>query len=166
MDTKSQRGQSLVEIVVAVGLIFTAVVSLLALATSSMKSAGLGVTKVRATKLANKEMELIRAYRDSMDWTTFWYEITNYYSCWEGEGGNNCFVGFTDPTSSDLSLTLYGVIDTSSPPFTQYFNVIDVSEMPGGVSEENKLRVIVHVEWSDQSGNHDGGINSILADWE
>ena len=152
-----ESGQSLVEVVVAVGLILTAVVALLSLATASMKSSGFGVTKAQATKLANEEIELVRAYRDSqMYWSYFWADVvTDASNCTTG-GSRRCCIN-----DSGALLTVTKTEETILP-FTRYFNVEDISV--GGAN--NRLRVVVRVEWVDQSGDHEVKIDAILADWQ
>ena len=144
-------GQSLVEVVVAVGLILTAVVALLALATSGLRGSGFGVTKARATKLANEELELVRAYRDSVGWSVFDDS---------GGGGVASCSDFAPCYMNSNPLGVASGTDTSAPPFTRYF----VTE-PNAVGQSS-YKIIVHVIWTDQSGSHDVTISSILTDWQ
>ena len=151
--SNTEEGQSLVEIIVAVGLILTAVVALLSLATSSMKSSGFGVTKARATKLANEEMELVRAYRDSVVWSSF-DDLTAAGGVADCSAANHCYI------DSGLLSVVFGGNNITTAPFTRYF-ITD----PDG-ADQSKYRVTVHVTWTDQSGDHDVVMSSVLSDWQ
>ena len=147
-----ESGQSLVELIVAVGLILTAVVALLTLATSSMKSSGFGVAKARATKLANEEMELVRAYRDSVGWSDF-SSGTGVPSC--SDSTNPCYI------SVDPVISIQPGSDTTVPPFTRNFITV-----PPNSALQNKYTIAVRVIWTDQSGEHTVEISSVLSDWQ
>lgn len=67
----AESGQSLIEIIVAVGLIVATVTALLALAVMSLKTSGYGLMKARAVKVGNAMLEKARANRETMDWSTF-----------------------------------------------------------------------------------------------
>lgn len=63
MMTK-QTGFTLVEAMVATGLVFVLLITLVGLASLSIKSAQISRAQGEATKFAQSEMELLRAYRD------------------------------------------------------------------------------------------------------
>jgi len=136
---------------VAIGLVMVAVVALLSLGILSMKGSSFSTSKVKAAKLSNEEMELVRAYRDSQVWSDFWNQLTSSVNCQVGI--HNCFV--------DSDLVLSAAEDTSVSPFTRYFNVEDIS---GGSND--KLKITVTVSWEDQSGTHEVKIDSVLSDWQ
>ena len=64
------RGQSLVEVVVAVGAMSLLLVALLALVVMSIKNSRLAKDRAKAVALAQGGVELMRAYRD-YSWTEF-----------------------------------------------------------------------------------------------
>lgn len=61
---KKMNGFTLVEVIVAMGLIAMLVVALISLSTLSLARAQNARAQAAATQLAREEMELIRAYRD------------------------------------------------------------------------------------------------------
>jgi len=151
-----ESGQSLVEVIVAVGLILTAVVALLTLATSSMKSSGFGAAKARATKLANEEMELVRAYRDEFGWSVF-SSATGVPTCLDPAAP--CHIEVNPITSV---MTMRSGNDVAVLPFARSFVVVP----PGVAVDQSTYTIAVRVTWTDQSGDHTVEISSVLADWQ
>jgi len=150
ISNKKECGQSLVEIIVAVGLIFTAVVALLGLATLSMKGSGFGLRKAQATKLANEEMEFLRAYRDDHGWGTLCSTV-------EGDcEGSNCYA-----TPGNITV---GDVDDSNSPFIRYFRARNVN-CSGDPNQPDVLRLDVYVEWSAHGEDKTVKISSELSNW-
>jgi Tfp pilus assembly protein PilV len=67
---KDNQGQSLVEVVVAVGAMSLLLVALLSLVVVSIKNSRLAKDRAKAVALAQGGIELMRAYRD-YSWTEF-----------------------------------------------------------------------------------------------
>ena len=140
--TRSERGQSMVEVVVAVGLILAAMTALLSLGVVSLRGASFGISKIKATRLANEELELVRAYRDTVGWAGFVLDL--------GECGSGCHI------ASDLTAVTSGT-EPVAESFTRCFTVV----AEGG----SKMRITAVVNWTDQSGERDVTLSSVLADW-
>lgn len=66
----TQKGQTLVEAVVVVGVVVLLVTGLVAGTTASLRAAQSGRTKTQAVTLAQEGMEIVRSARDE-NWTTF-----------------------------------------------------------------------------------------------
>lgn len=71
-------GQSLVEVIVAVGAMSLLMVALLALVSLSIRSNRLSQTRAEAVALAEEGIELMRAYRD-LSWTDLYAKAGNNY---------------------------------------------------------------------------------------
>lgn len=67
---KNSQGQSLVEVLVAVGAMSLLLVALLALVSLSIRNSRLAKDRAQAVALAQEGVELMRAYRD-YSWTKF-----------------------------------------------------------------------------------------------
>ena len=65
-----QKGQTIVEAIVVIGIVVLLVTGLIAGTTISMKTARSGQTKSQAINLADQGVEIVRAIRDS-NWTVF-----------------------------------------------------------------------------------------------
>jgi len=140
---RNEEGQSMVEVVVAVGLILVAVAALLSLGVVSLRGASFSVSKIKATRLANEELELVRAYRDTVGWATFVSDL--------GDCGSGCYI------NSDLMEVISGK-ETAAESFTRYFYFTTM----GG---DNKRRITAVVTWTDQSGEREVTLSSVLTDW-
>lgn len=64
------KGQTLLEIIVVIGVIIVLTTGLVALTTVSIQNTRIGVLKSQAVKYAQEGMELVRQRRDS-NWTDF-----------------------------------------------------------------------------------------------
>jgi Tfp pilus assembly protein PilV len=71
-------GQSLIEVVVAVGMISILLVALLSLVSLSLKNSRMAQARTQAVSLAEEGIELMRAYRD-YSWTTILSQAGNNY---------------------------------------------------------------------------------------
>lgn len=65
------RGQSLIEVVVALGMAITVVVSITALIVSALDSANFRKNQNLANAYAQEGMEVVRKIRDNSSWSTF-----------------------------------------------------------------------------------------------
>lgn len=66
----SQKGQTLVEAVVVIGVVVLLVTGLVAGTTAALRSAQSGRTRTQAVSLAQEGIEIVRGVRDN-NWTTF-----------------------------------------------------------------------------------------------
>lgn len=65
------KGQSLVEVVVAFGVVIVIVTGLLSTTLVSIKATRIGKMRTQAVKYAQDGIELTRGLRDNFDWPTF-----------------------------------------------------------------------------------------------
>lgn len=68
---KSNQGQSLIEMVVAVAVVILVVLTLVVATTISIRNAAFSRNQSLATKYAQEGIEKVRAYRDQSIWETF-----------------------------------------------------------------------------------------------
>lgn len=73
---KNQSGQTLVEMVVAIGVLVIVVVALLSVTTVSIRNASFSRDQALATKYAQEAVETVRSYRDQNSWSDFAYDCT------------------------------------------------------------------------------------------
>ncbi len=76
---KYSKGQSLVEVVIAVGAMSVLLVALLSLMSLSLRNSRLAKDRARAVASASQGVELMRAYRD-FNWSEFINLAGNNYS--------------------------------------------------------------------------------------
>jgi len=68
---KSQKGQTLVEVLAGLGMILIVVTALIGMGIVALKASTSARNRTVAAKLANEGMELVRSARDQNTWTAF-----------------------------------------------------------------------------------------------
>jgi len=68
---KKDSGQSLVEMVIAIGVVLIIIVTLVAVTTISVRNASFSRNQSLATKYAQETIEKVRAYREQNSWEDF-----------------------------------------------------------------------------------------------
>lgn len=88
---KNQNGIALIEVIAAIGVSAIVIVSLVSLSVFTLRSSLKTKLILEASKQANKQMELIRAYRDTYttDWATF-NEVMN--RCYSSNSKPICYI--------------------------------------------------------------------------
>ncbi len=75
---KYQSGIALVEVIASLGIAVLAITALVSLSISTLRTSLESKLLLEGSKVANKQMELVRAYRDSRSWDEF---ITGVEGC-------------------------------------------------------------------------------------
>ena len=139
MTKKNIKGQSLFEIVFAVGIAALVLVGVVSLATVSVRNTEFSQSKTKATKLAQEATEWLREQRD-LDWDTLGDRTDDY---------NKIGIGVLD-----WEQNLVGIPDTQ---FNREVKLV----MSGG----NKITATVTVSWTDSIGEHVVEAVTIYTDW-
>ena len=138
-------GQSLVEVIVAVGAMSLLMVALLALVSLSIRSNRLSQSRAEAVALAEEGIELMRAYRD-LSWSTLLAKAngTNY----------NLPGGWTVATG------LSAVCPATKNIYNYYLRCVVLTQ-PGG-----EVAVQVTVSWVEGSQTYQTVQTTNLSLWE
>lgn len=140
---KSQRGQTLLELLVVlfvVGLIITGVVSVV---TVSVRNARFSRDQAQASRFAQEAMEWVRQERDS-DWTVFSSHIRTTY----------CMSTLSWNTATPCSAS--NII-----PNTVFLRNVTLSTV-----DANTISVEVVVAWTDSAGTHQSRLSTYLTHWK
>ncbi len=145
MKTKIHSGQSLFEVVIAVGIIALIITGTTAVALNSIQNSAYARDKNLATNYVQETMEWLRQVRNND--TTFKTKITQ-------PGFVYCFASLPHSTASawpsfQSSKTCLPIPDTI---FSRYVEIIDC---PDPQCPENVARVTTTVTWQDSKGNHE-----------
>lgn len=130
-----KNGQSLIELVISLGVILIVLLALAALGIKTLSNADYSKKKVQASKYAQEGMEYVRRYRDNSDWATF-------------SSSNSC----STMNNIILSQGLLGLTN----PFTRTITCTDL----GG----NKLKIVVIVSWANSISGDQSELVSYFTD--
>ena len=168
---KKINGQSLVETIVAVGIMIVGITAVLTLAVISLSVSGVSKQNIIALNLAREGIEITRAVRD-----THWLRDVQ---CWHSS--NECGLrpgkyvldyqtedsltplsgSDFDCTNCQLWINADGLYNLTSGSPTVYKRIIEINT---GASAEEK-EIISSVQWKDKYGTHKIVLKTILTDW-
>jgi len=144
---KNQKGIALVEVIAALGVSAIAITALVSLSISTLRTSLNSKLLLEGTKIANREIELVRAFRDGEDpdeggprsWKKF---ISDVVGCVES---NPCYIN-----DSDISVfpgSKYRDEDTPEEIKWSFVVSDPINNDPVGETD-NIVRVSVSVNWT------------------
>lgn len=143
------KGQSLFEIVVAIGIVSVILVALVSLTARSLRSSTYSKNTVITTQLASEAMEWMRGQRDS-NWTSFAARASSSGTTW-------CL----------SSLTWVSGTCTNTIPNTIYTRSVRLTSLDqvgsDGIADTVDAEIIV--SWSDNDGVHETRSNTRYTNW-
>ena len=165
----SDKGQSLMELVVVIAVIIIVVVALTFATIASLRNAQFSQNQVQATKLAQEGIEKIRTLRDRDT-----ADAINYL---KGDGGRA--TKFSDLWAVNLSCpaNCYFYFNYASPPVLVGATVANLENIPPPPAKlqfsrqvmiedvgngQNQKKVTVITNWTDVSGPHESKLTTIL----
>lgn len=138
IKTFNQKGIGLIETILAIGISIIIVTSMVSLSLFTLRSSLQNKLLLSGTQLANQEIELVRAYRDSYTWDLFIDAV--------GPTGSNCFVSNCYMSSGSGTISVSSgqqTIGSGTETLTKSFRLTDMS---GG--SYSLVRVTVTVSWT------------------
>jgi len=147
------KGQSLFELVIAIGISALIIVVLVSLVSSALQNAAFSKNETLAGKYAQESTEWLRGQRDS-DINSFIANITSY-----PYGVARCF-----NTLAWTSVGPCGVGDNIAGLFVRQISFRQVDAVVGGVTK-NIIQADVTVSWTDSKGIHEVTNTTDFADW-
>lgn len=164
----NEKGIGLVEVMAAFSISIVVITSLVSLALYTVRSSLNSKLLLEGTKIANRELERVRAYRDTrLDWSTFTNDLDL------GSGGLDCTcpdsVSCTGAGLKQCSMILSPTLDVvegtavetiDGQPVTYYFNVT-----PDPNDPNNIVRVTVEVSWRVGGQNKYTHVYTDLSNW-
>ncbi len=153
MRSRCKLGQSLVEVIVSVGIAVILAIALISAGLISNKTARSARNNTEATKLAEQYIEQIRVFRDRRGYTSAFTSISN----------DTCYI-LQIPNSNDPST--WSLI-TSGCPETFLSGAVNYSRsllFKDGASANTKL-VTATITWQDSGGTQTVSSQTILSLW-
>ena len=148
------RGIGLIETLLALGLSIIIVTSMVSLAIFTLRASLENKLLLSGTQIANQEIELIRAYRDSRAWDTFTAAVS--------PPGLNCFNSDCHMNNSGTLSVAGGALvinQGSNEEITKSFRLTDVN------NDMSLIRVAVTVSWTLGSSTKYTHSYTELSDW-
>ncbi len=143
-----EKGIALVEVIAALGIAIIVITSLVSLSISTMRSSLKSKLLLEGSKIANREVELVRAFRDN---SATW-EAPGFLSMVSQCGATPCSMK-VDGSGFNTSATTEG---TGTEAITRSFTAAE----SGGV-----VRVSVSVTWKVGNDTHGAYIQTDLTNW-
>lgn len=152
MIKKKISGQSLFELVVAIGVIGLILLSLVSLATISVRNASYSKNNAEASRLGQEVIEWLRRERDT-SWTNFVSQSTTSIT--------RCVLG---PSWAE---TKTGVCTTPNDLISGIFlrQVDFLSSDTNGDTFADRIEVGVKIFWTDGLGYHEVKNSTYFSDW-
>lgn len=148
---KNEDGIGLVEVLASLAIAIIVITSLVSLSLFSVRTSVQSNLVLEATKLGNSQMELFRAYRDSLDsWNTF---LSNTASC----QASSCYIN----TSLQV-VAGQGVYSTTSTSTLDDINY----RLSYTRATEDVLNVTVTVSWREAGGTKSTNFYTTLTNWK
>ncbi len=146
----SQRGQGLVETLIAVAVAIIVVTALISLAVFALRNSRQSSYTSQATQISSNQLELLRSYRDLP--ATTWSIFTGLIASCDGTLpascsatipiGDKCFF----PSGSTTPTTASSTANIATLPFSYYF-VLSCTSAPCN-STGGTVRASVYVTWT------------------
>ncbi len=150
------KGQSIIELVVAIGISALVMVSLLNVVVRSLYNSGLARQKAQGTKVLLEMEEWLRRSRDTWGWTVFLADIGSRTSfCMESLPSDAHLVGSMAVPNAASSTPCPGQV--TGTPFYRYLTISNVSS--------NEINFSGVVLWSDSKGDHTSQSIFKLSNW-
>lgn len=159
--SKSESGIGLVETILSIALAIIVLTALVSLSVFTLRSTTISKSQLQASKLANQELELVRACRDvSASWTDFIAAVTLCF-------GGTCSMHETD-TGGPRCGTAVLYVDTANPEvlgsglssITRYFTLEYHNADP------DIVKVSVSSTWAVGSASKQTHTYTLISNWQ
>lgn len=155
-------GQTMVEMVVATGMVALVLVAIVAGVALSIRNSRFSRNKAIATRYAQETLEKFRALRDEVGWRPFLLDAL----------GNNTAATYCFPTLPDSAIALTGFLGgctgqtvTNSAGATEFVRSA-TSQLSTVDTPNDTVEINVTVSWIEGSKTHQVLLTSKLNSWE
>jgi Tfp pilus assembly protein PilV len=156
----NNKGIGLVEVIAALGITLMTITALVSLALYTMRTSLQSKLTLEGSKMATREMELVRAYRDrSPTWNDFITTLSSS-NCEVDSGPGICHMETDIATLAPVSGTFVETVDNQA--VTRSFSA-DLD--PEGTGDNNVVYITVTVSWSIAGRTHQTNLYTYLTNW-
>ncbi len=150
---KKSSGQTLVEMVVAVGMVSLVLVAIVSGIAISIRNSRFSKNKALATRFAQEGVEKFRFYRDEFGWEPF-------FDVMQSGGIDYCFANF--PASLETISDFEGSCTTETINGTEYIRYAQVSVT---TIPSDWVDVVIGVSWYEGAAPHSVELSTRFNDW-
>lgn len=157
----NEQGIGLVETLIALTVAIIVITSLVSLSVYTLRASNRGKLYLQGSKQANEGLELVRAYRDKQEWSTFISAMTN---C---DSGAQCHVTVTGSTLNVVPGLFRNTQGTSSvaDDVTWYFTVRHPTSGAIITTSDTVVRIEVRASWNIGNDPQNAYVYSDLSNW-
>jgi Tfp pilus assembly protein PilV len=158
---KTQKGQSLFEVLFSVAITALILTGVVSLATSAVRNSSFSRNNSVAARMAQEANEWLRSQRDT-DWATFYSYVSSYQNyClnnlnWTNTG--SCNTSSVSDSVGGSSIFFREVNFMCGPNFNNW-----MSECV--TSDPDTIEAQVSVSWTDSQGEHTVSTSTRFTDW-
>ena len=160
----NDKGIGLVETILAIGIAVIVITSLVSLAVFTLRSSQQSKYLLEGSKLANQQLELVRAYRETVSWTTFFTALRacDTADCWiqvDNSSGPPATITLQPGAQEDLGVPAVSLV--------RYFRATNQDGTPLSDSTiDNIVRISVTVEWQIGGNQRYAHTYTDLTNWQ
>ena len=151
---KSQKGQSLFELIMAIGLVGIILLVLVQLATISVRNATSSQNEAEAARLGQEAVEWFRLQRDSIGWDQFVAKTTAIPKI--------CLMGTSWAQAKPLECSANDQLSQIFQRDVEFMGTDTNSDPEGKI---DRIEVIIRVKWRDGQGTHTVINSTYFTDW-
>lgn len=155
INNKNQKGIALVEVIAAVGIAVVVITSLVSLSISTLRTSLKSKLLLEGSKIANRELELVRAHRDNVPWSQFISDMTTL-NC-----DNSCSMSTDGSDTVNRNVSVEG---SGTEALTRSFK----ATTPGGAvlsASDSIARISVSVIWTIGGEEKGAYLYTDLTNW-
>jgi len=155
----NNKGQTLVEVIVAVGIIVIVLVAVVAGVVQSVRNTRFAKEQATATRYAQETIEWLRRQRDELGWEPF-------YNLLDADAASGV-VTYCLSSLPETSLIFEALLDKGASSCSQIGTSVFSREMTVTLAEtQDSVDMVVRVSWQEGERAHNSELTGKLAKWE
>lgn len=152
---KHQSGQTLIEVIIAIGLVVLVLITLVSALTLAIRNNQFAKDQVLARNYARESLEWLRSIRGQMEWESF-YDMVNA----DAPPVTYCLPTLPATTVLAQALGNQACTATDVIPSTRYLRSIVLT-----APSPTEIDAVVTVTWTDGSKTHQSKSTLLLKKW-
>ena len=153
---RSEHGQTLIEILVAVAVVVLVLVAIVSRVVDAVSNANFSRSQVMSTRFSQEGIEWSRSQRDRLGWQ-------NFVAALDGNPVTYCL---SDVTSNPQLETLLPGSCTTTIAGTLFTREVNFAYTDVPDPDGDLVQVTAQVTWEDRIGDHATTLSTVLSRWK